>query len=406
MQMRPRTSFSVIGPGVFGLALMSGLTQPLPASAQTADTIRFGASLPLTGALATYGKRVKDGYDFYARHVNDVGGIDIGGKKYKVSITYYDDESKTDTALKLYEKLITEDGIKYLLGPYGSGASMPVTALAERNRLPIVIAHGASTPIYTRGFKYVFGTLNTVDQYTDQIVRMASENNLKRLALINENALFPQLGIDAAAEQAKKYGMEVVYKETFPNPIADLSSQLIRIKEAKPDLIIAGGYNAGMLLLAKQIKEVGVSTRLLGFLLGPTDPNFIPSLKEAAENTLEPVQWTPNAPWKDSIFGYTAMEFAREFEKEAGYWPDYHPPQSVAALEVYHHAFQKAGSLDPQKVRDAIESTDIMTLYGPVRFNNLGENIGKSMSVVQVQDGKTVVVYPLKEAEAKLRLNH
>jgi branched-chain amino acid transport system substrate-binding protein len=387
------------------LALLA-FAQPAPASAQGTDAIRFGASLPLTGALSTYGKRVKDGYDFYVKHVNDLGGIDIGGKKYKVSITYYDDESKTDTALKLYEKLITEDGIKYLLGPYGSGASLPVTALAERNRLPIVIAHGASTPIYTRGFKYVFGTLNVIDQYTDQIVRMASENKLKRLALINENAIFSQLGIDAAAEQAKKYGMEVVYKESFPNPTSDFSSQLIKIKEANPDLIIAGGYNAGMILLAKQIKEVGVKTKLVGFLLGPTDPNFIPSLKAAAENALEPVQWTPNAPWKDSIFGYSAMEFAKQFEKEAGYWPDYHPPQSVAALEVYHHAFQKAGSIDPGKVRDAIEKTDIMTLYGPVKFNKLGENIGKSMSVVQVQDGKTVVVYPLNEAEAKLRLNN
>jgi branched-chain amino acid transport system substrate-binding protein len=392
--------------GLIGLSLALLSPQSLPALAQSSDTIRFGASLPLTGALAIYGKRVKDGYDFYVRHVNDLGGIDIGGKKYKVSVTYYDDESKTDTALKLYEKLITEDGIKYLLGPYGSGASMPTTALAERNRLPIVIAHGASTPIYSRGFKYVFGTLNVIDQYTDQIVRMASENKLKRVALINENALFAQLGIDAAAAQAKKYGMEVVYKENFPNPTSDFSSQLIKIKEANPDLIIAGGYNAGMVLLAKQIKESSVKTKLLGFLLGPTDPNFIPSLKDAAENTLEPVQWTPNAPWKDSIFGYTAMEFAKQFEKEAGYWPDYHPPQSVAALEVYHHAFQKAGSLDPDKVRDAIEKTDIMTLYGPVRFNNLGENIGKSMSVVQVQDGKIVVVYPLNEAEAKLRLNN
>ena len=396
---------SVMG---LGFVLLAG--QPQQAAAQTAetqsaDTIRFGASLPLTGALSIYGKRVKDGYDFYAKHVNDIGGIDIAGRKYKVAITYYDDESKTDTALKLYEKLITEDKIKYLIGPYGSGASLPVTALVERNRLPIVIAHGASTPIYTRGFKYVFGTLNAVDQYTDQIVKMASENNLKRVALLNENALFPQVGIDAAAEQAKRYGAQVVYKESFPNPIADFSSQLLRIKEADPDLIVAGGYNAGMLLLAKQIKEVGVKAKLVGFLLGPTDPNFIPSLKEAAENALEPVQWVPNAPWKDTIFGYTAMEFAQQFEKEYGYWPDYHPPQSAAALEVYHHAFVTAGSLDPQKVRDEIEKTDIMTFYGPVKFNERGQNIGKSMSVVQVQDGKTVVVYPPNEAEAKLRLN-
>ena len=99
---------SVMG---LGFVLLAG--QPQQAAAQTAesqsaDTIRFGASLPLTGALSIYGKRVKDGYDFYVKHVNDIGSIDIAGRKYKVAITYYDDESKTDTALKLYEKVLTE----------------------------------------------------------------------------------------------------------------------------------------------------------------------------------------------------------------------------------------------------------------------------------------------------------
>src|SRR5229473_2587535 len=82
--MLPRINIRVIGLGVMGLGLVTFLIQPISASAQSTDVIRFGASLPLTGALATYGKRVKDGYDFYAKRVNDLGGIDIGGKKYKV----------------------------------------------------------------------------------------------------------------------------------------------------------------------------------------------------------------------------------------------------------------------------------------------------------------------------------
>jgi branched-chain amino acid transport system substrate-binding protein len=385
----------------FGLLAATGLA----ASAQDANVIQFGASLSLTGKLSTEGKRVKDGYDFYVKHVNDMGGIDVAGKKYKVAIKYYDDESDTNTAVKLVEKLINEDHIKFLLGPYGSGASLPTTAIAERNHLPMVIAHGASTPIYTRGFKYVFGTLNTVDQYTDPIVKMASENGLKRVGLLNENALFPQLGSDAAAEQAKKYGMEVVYKEKYPSGTKDLSSLLVKMKEANPDLIIAGGYTADMILLAKQIHEVGLKPKLLAYQLGPTLPGFVESLKQDAENTLEPVQWVPNAPWKDSIFGYTAMEFAKVFQKEYGYWPDYHPPQSAAALEVYHYAFQKAGSLDPDKVREAIAQTNIQTFYGPVKFDSRGVNIGKAMQVVQIQDGKPVPVYPKEDALAKVRLN-
>lgn len=184
----PLHAFAIVRAGL-ALLFMGG-----SALAQNADTIRFGASLSLTGKLSTEGKRVKDGYDFYVKHVNEQGGIDIGGKKYKVNITYYDDESDTNTAVKLVEKLITEDGIKYLLGPYGSGASLAATVVAERHHLPMVIAHGASPPIYARGFKYVFGTLNTLEQYTDPIVKMASEHQLKRLALLNENALFPSSG--------------------------------------------------------------------------------------------------------------------------------------------------------------------------------------------------------------------
>lgn len=398
--MRPHSVF-----GRLGVALGLLLAGTYSAAAQNSNVIRFGASLSLTGSLSTEGKRVRDGYNFFVKHINELGGIPVNGKKYKVAITYYDDESNTNTAVKLYEKLIHEDHIKYLLGPYGSGASMPTTALAERNHLPIVIAHGASTPIYTRGFKYVFGVLNPVNQYTDPIVKMASEHGLKRLALLNENQLFPQLGIDAAAKQAKKYGMKVVYKEKYPSGTKDLSSWLVKMKQTHPDLIIAGGYTADMILLAKQVHEVGVKPKLLAYLLGPTLPGFVSSLKQDAENTLEPVQWVPNAPWKDSIFGYTAMQYAKIFQKEYGYFPDYHPPQSTAALEVYYYAFKNSGSLNPQKVRDAIAKTNIMTAYGPVKFNSQGINIGKSMQVVQIQDGKPVPVYPKADALAKLRLN-
>jgi branched-chain amino acid transport system substrate-binding protein len=387
---------------IAGLVATVAIMLSMPAAAE--DVIRFGASLSLTGRLSTEGNRVKDGYDFYVKHVNELGGIDIGGKKYKVAITYYDDQSDTNTAVKLVEKLITDDGIKFLLGPYGSGASQPASTVAEQHHVPMVIAHGASTTIYERGYKYLFGTLNIIDQYTLPIVKMASEQQppVKRVGLINENALFSQLGIDAAARQAKQLGLEVVYQEKYPTGAKDLSSMLLKMKSEQPDLIIAGGYTGDMILLAKQIREVGVKPKLLAYLLGPTLPGFVEQLKQDAENTLEPVQWSPTMPWKDEIFGYTAEEFAKIFQREWGYWPDYHPPQSAAALEVYHRALQKAGSLDPDKVRDAIAQTNLMSFYGPVRFNEKGENIAISMAVIQIQQGKPVVVYPLDAAQAKL----
>lgn len=368
------------------------------------DTIRFGAALSLTGNLATEGKLVREGYDFFVKHINERGGIEVAGKKYKVEITYYDDESTPNTSVKLFEKLISQDGIKFLLGPYGSGATIAVSNVVEQHKLPMVVAHGAATTIYNRGYKYTFGVLNSVDHYTRNMVKMAAEQNLKRIALLNENVLFPTLGIDAAAEQAKEHNLQVVYREKYASGIKDLSSELEKMKATNPDMIIAGGYTNDMILLGRQIKQVGLKPKLIGFLLGPTLPGFVRSLGADAELMLEPVQWSTNVPFKDQTFGWTAKEYSELFQKQFGHVPDYHPPQSTAALQVYFHAFQKAGSLDPQKVRDAIAATDIVTAYGPIRFNERGQNIAKSMSVVQIQNGKPVVVYPADSAEAKLML--
>ena len=154
-------------------------------------------------------------------------------------------------------------------------------------------------------------------------------------------------------------------------------------------------------MIARQISEVGVPLKMFAVSLGPTLPGFIDSLGAKAEGILEPIQWAPNMPYKDEIFGWTAPQFAELFQKEAGHVPDYHPPQSAAALEVYQRALEKAGTLDPKKVRDAIAATNIMTMYGPIRFNEKGQNIAKGMSVVQVQNGKAVVVYPVEGAQAK-----
>jgi branched-chain amino acid transport system substrate-binding protein len=368
------------------------------------DVIKFGASLSLTGRMATEGRLVRDGYNFYVKHINARGGIPIKGKNYKVEIVYYDDESDPKTATRLVEKLIVEDKIQFLLGPYSSSCTFPASSIAEKYKIPMVEAHGAATNIFERGYKYLFATLNTVDQYTRNILKMATELDSRpaTVALINENALFPQAGIDGAEKQAQEFGMKVVYKEKYPTGTKDLSSMLAVVREKKPDIMLAGGYTGDMILLVKQAKEMGVKPKMFGLLLGPTLPGFVEALKQDAEYLLEPIQWSANMGWKDEIFGYTSADFARLFEKDFGYKPDYHPPQSAAALLVYHHALQKVGVFDPQKVRDAIAQTNIMTFYGPIRFNEKGMNIEKGMAVVQLQNGKPIVIYPKSAAEGKL----
>ena len=95
----------------------------------------------------------------------------------------------------------------------------------------------------------------------------------------------------------------------------------------------------------------------------------------------------------------TSQQYAAAFEKEYKHKPDYHPPQSSAAIEVYERAIEKAGTLDPEKVRDAIAATNIMTFYGPIKFNEKGQNVAKGMAVIQIQKGQPVVVYPANNKE-------
>lgn len=366
--------------------------------------ITFGASLSLTGATSTEGRLVKDGYDFMVDRINEAGGIEVDGESYQVRIKYYDDESDADTAVRLYERLIVEDEVDFLLGPYSSGTTLPVSGVAERHRIPMVVAHAASTPIYEQGFEYLFGTLTTVEQYTGPMLEMATtlDPPVETIALINENALFPQVGIDGAAEQAEELGIEVVYKDRYPSGTQDLSPSLAEVRDREPDMLIAGGYTGDMILLEQQSEDLGVDVPLTGYLLGPTLPGFVEDLGENAEYLLEPIQWDPSLPWEDERFGWTAPEFADMFEEEFGYRPDYHPPQSAAALEVFMDAIERAGTLDHDAVRDAIAETDIESFYGPIRFDDQGRNVGKGMAVIQIQDGEPVIVWPEEFAEAEL----
>jgi branched-chain amino acid transport system substrate-binding protein len=180
-----------------------------------------------------------------------------------------------------------------------------------------------------------------------------------------------------------------------------MSSNMAAIREKNPDILLSAGYTPDMILLVRQMHEMGVKPKVLGFALGPSLPTWVPTLHELAEGTIEPIQWAPNMKWKDQIFGWTAQDYADLYKKEFGYVPDYHPPQSTAALEVYQVALEKVGSMDPQKVRDAIAATDIMTAYGPIRFDDRGANIAKGMAVMQIQKGVPVVIYPDDAATGK-----
>ena len=138
------------------------------------DTIILGSSISLTGKYATNGLHTQRGYDYAVDVINKAGGVKVGGKSYKLDVKYYDDESTPARGAQLAERLIQQDGVEYMLGPYSSGMTKAIAPVSEKFGVPMVEAEGASRSLFTQGYKYLFAVLSTTDLYLPMAIDMAA----------------------------------------------------------------------------------------------------------------------------------------------------------------------------------------------------------------------------------------
>jgi branched-chain amino acid transport system substrate-binding protein len=369
------------------------------------DTITLGAAVSLTGKYSTNGKHTKNGYDLGVKVINDNGGVVVNGKHYKIAIKYYDDESTPARGTQLAERLISQDNIKYLLGPYSSGLTKAMAPITEQYKVPMVEANGAAVDLFNKGYKFLFALLSTTDQYLAPAVVMAAEvhKNPKKVKVAGafENDPFSQDIQKGVFGLAKKYGMKIVIDDKLPPDLNDMSSTLTKVKALKPDLLVVSGHAKGAALAIRQIADMKVNVPMLA-LTHCDSADIIGKFGKDAEYALCASQWDRSLKYSDKYFG-SAEDFAKLFEKTYGYAPPYQAAESAAAVLVYKDAFEHAGSLDPIRVRDAIAKTHMQTFYGNVKFDAEGRNIAKPMVMYQVQDGQYKVVYPPKWANSKLR---
>lgn len=376
---------------------------------QAADKIVLGAAVSITGKYSTNGKNTKDGYDLAVKRVNEMGGVKVGDKTYQLEIVYYDDESTPARGAQLAERLIEQDKVKFLLGPYSSGLTKAIAPVTEKYGVPMVEGNGAARALFEQGYKYLFAVLSTSEQYLASAVTLAAEQAEKagrkpgsvKVAGVFENDPFSQDVRAGVLEDAKKYGMKVVIDDKLPPEINDMSPSLTKVRAVKPDILIVSGHAKGAALAINQVSEMKVDVPMLA-LTHCDSAKVIEKFGKAAEYTLCATQWDRGLSYRDDWFG-TAEEYAQLFEKEFNYAPPYQAAESTAAALTFVDAFQRAGSLDPDKVRDALAATDMQTFYGNIKFDASGKNIAKPMVLYQVQDGEYRVVAPTKWANAKLR---
>jgi branched-chain amino acid transport system substrate-binding protein len=372
------------------------------------DTVVLGAAVSLTGKYSVNGKNTKDGYDLAVKRINEMGGVKVAGKSYKLKVLYYDDESTPARGAQLAERLISQDGVKFVLGAYSSGLTKAIAPVTEKYKVPHVEGNGAARELFTQGYKYLFAVLSTSDYYLRDAVNLGAEvakeqgrdPKTLKIAMAFENDPFSLDVREGIVEDAKRYGMHILVDDKLPPEINDMAATLTKVRAVKPDLLLVSGHEKGATLVVRQTAEMKIDVPIVA-TTHCDSAKIAETMGKLAEGVLCASQWDRKLSYKDQWFG-SADDYAKLFEKEFKYPAPYQAAESTASVLVFADAFARAGSFEPEKVRDAISSTDLMTFYGPIRFDPTGKNVAKPMVLYQVQGGDYKVVSPTKWAETKL----
>ena len=268
------------------------------------------------------------------------------------------------------------------------------TSVAEKFGMPMVQGGGAASQIFTRGYKWIFGTLPRAEDYFSSTIAMmgALDPKPKTVALITADDAFDVSVAQGTRELLKKAGLETVLDQQYAANSSDFSSVLTLVKSKNPDAILWGGLLAEVLNGIRQAKSLNVSAKdLTSFTVGPPTADFRKALGKDAEYAFGMTPWVPTGALKDDWFG-TDKAFNEAYIAKFNYEPDYHAASAVADVEVYAKAIAKAGSLDKDAVRTAIAASDFDSAYAHVKFAANGQ-IDVPQIAVQIQDDKVVPIY-------------
>ncbi|HEV2627623.1 MAG TPA: amino acid ABC transporter substrate-binding protein [Pseudolabrys sp.] len=381
-----RTALRASG-ALFALALA------LSATPTFAQDIVLGASVQLTGPVANTGRYYKDAYDFAIDKINAAGGVKVGNTKRKLALKLYDNQSDVNLSVRQYTQLVSQDKVNLLLGPFASNFALADSAVSEKYRIPMVQGGGASDQIFSRKFKYIFGTLAPASNYFASTIDMLKqlEPAPKSVALLYADDAFDVSVAQGTRPLLQKAGLKIAIDARYSSNASDFNSLLSQIKSVNADVVLVAGHETEILNFVRQAKSLAVAPKMYSFTVGVPSEDFRKALGKDADYAFGMTAWLPNANLKDRWFG-DAAQFATAYKAKYGYDPDYHAASGVADVEAVAQAIENAGSVEPQKVRDALAKLNFPSLYGTIAFAANGQ-IDLPQVVIQVQGDKLVAVY-------------
>lgn len=387
---------------------------------EAAETVRIGMLLPFTGPLANEGRRTWEGFQIASDMVNDKGGI--WGKKIEF---VKGDSVSPDSAIAEMERLITVEKLNVIAGGYSSSRVFAASEITERYKKVYWVSTAATDAITTRGFKYIFrhnaptSTFgkNKVNFAVNKIApTLGKKPQDLRVAIIHEDSLWGTPVAAVEVEEARKVGLSVVAKESYSNKSIDLSPLIMKLRAAQPDVILLTGYTNDTFLFWRQCRELDFNFPALlesGSAIG--HPEWLQAFGKDANGPFTMAQ-RPVDPKALSPKGREIQKECLKRFTEKLKMPDpgtHHMLGFEAGLILFTEVLPRAGSLDPEKVREAAlkvnrswqdSAIGMGARYAPPGDPMAGQNLEATQVVYQWQNEQLVGLYPDRIAAGKLQI--
>jgi len=378
-------------------------------------TMRCGVVTSLSGAYMMGGNLTRRGYDLFAEEINKQGGLEIGGQRYPVKLIYGDAQSTPSSGASAAERLIVQEEVDMLFGPYSSGVTLAVQPLTTKYAMPMISGSAESTKIWLKKPPFNFGINPSVDltaaNAIQALVGTASAPKPQTAAVVGVNVPFSKETAQGFKQGVEESALVLEDFELVPRD-ADMTPIVSRLADIQPDVVAVGAHEEALINLVKAMKGMNFWPKALIMHYGVTNPSFIEAMGEDAEGVLGISNWVPQVPYEDSLFGtakdYDELSFARW-----GSHPDYGEVACSASGVVLMDAVKRLGKAPPYSRNDrvalaeALEATDMETVYGPVKFESSGDhfhcNTKPQPMLMQIQDGAAKPIAPSSAAQALMR---
>ena len=381
------------GGSTIGLAAIGTLASPAILRAQV-PTIKIGAISPLTGALAYNGQQAQAGFRFAIAAINASGGIkSMGGAK--LELVPADAESRPDVAAAQVDKL-AEAGVACLIGSQSSALSLATTQAAAKFNLPQIVDIGTADQLVQRGLTNVFRfSTGTGKAVRDGVANLALLNDqagkpCKTVAIVHEDGPFGSAMAKLLTEKLPALGFTIVETVSHPSPQRDFTNIVLRLKSAKPDLVMPSHYLNEFILFARTMRQQRFAPKAIYSIFGggASNPKFVRENVDAAQYVIDTNHYYDQRKPASQALASTVAEAKLD--------NTYDIMVAYGAMQLVGMALEAAKSADRAKLIETLSTQtfgDTVMPYGPIKFVD-GDNTGSQLVNVQVRGEKIEVIFP------------